>query len=569
VTFSTNGNNAAKNTTATFTKAGTYNFLVTATNAAGFSATSTTSVTIDQMPKNIAIGPGGGAQFTVTGTDQFGNALPSSPAFAWPAAGLTLQLAADGYLHLYQSGATTDLVPPYAEAGLNSVAVTGLDGAGEALTVDLSGGMPIPAGGIAFNGGTGGGNSLYVIGTSGGDNVVMSAAQITANGLAPIYYSNVTYFGFNLAGGSNSLTINNATLKINQDNAISAGTNVTINAGVLDLNGHTDVIGDLVMTSGSIIDGALYANAYNIESGAATASIAGPGDLLKTTGAEATTGAVNVPNVTVDAGQLTVTSIFTDTLTVGPGAALTIAPIADGPLGALAADNALASLAGSALPPNQDNADTQPTVGGANTLSLSTAMSVAEKPLVVNTIVALSEALSSNAALLSAPSDSALDPVCNPVAVPAAAVADMVPRMRPVETAAAGRFDAELERIVPQAPISSRLNPTALPRIIANWLEIPPAARPTSDKTPTFAVFHEESPARASIIEKHAYVQATGGRQACLAALHAIMQDSRWVDTDAATDSAIIQHVRARKRQFEKATDGIFAEEDDALLAAP
>ena len=103
-------------------------------------------MTVNQMPKNIAVSPSGGSQLTVTGTDQFGNALPSSPAFAWPAAGLTLQLAADGYLHLYQSGTTTDVVPPYAEAGLNSVTVTGLNGASESLTVDLSGGQPIPAG---------------------------------------------------------------------------------------------------------------------------------------------------------------------------------------------------------------------------------------------------------------------------------------------------------------------------------------------------------------------------------------------------------------------------------------
>ncbi|MGA2063144.1 MAG: LamG-like jellyroll fold domain-containing protein, partial [Thermoguttaceae bacterium] len=46
VVFSANGANAAKNTTATFTRAGTYNFLVTATNAAGYSITSSVGVTV-------------------------------------------------------------------------------------------------------------------------------------------------------------------------------------------------------------------------------------------------------------------------------------------------------------------------------------------------------------------------------------------------------------------------------------------------------------------------------------------------------------------------------------------
>ena len=45
--FSVNGTNAAKTTTATFTRAGTYNFLVTVTNAAGYSTTSSVSVTVN------------------------------------------------------------------------------------------------------------------------------------------------------------------------------------------------------------------------------------------------------------------------------------------------------------------------------------------------------------------------------------------------------------------------------------------------------------------------------------------------------------------------------------------
>jgi hypothetical protein len=331
VTFSTNGTNAAKNTTATFTKAGAYAFTVTISDAYGLTTTSTVNVTVNQTPKNIAIGPSGGSQFTVTGTDQFGNALPSSAAFAWPAAGLTLQLSADGNLHIYQSATTADVVSPYAESGLNSVTVTGLNGASESFTLDLSAGKPIPAGGITFTGGTGGGNSLFVIGALGGNSVVMSASEITDNGSAPIYYSNVAYFGFNLTGGSNSLAINNATLKINQNNAISAGTNVTINAGVLDLNGKTDAIGSLVMTSGSIFNGTLSASSYTIDSGTVTATLPGPGTLIKTTAGQASIAAVNNTNTTISAGSLSVNSLVTGTLTLAAGTTLTIAAIPGGP----------------------------------------------------------------------------------------------------------------------------------------------------------------------------------------------------------------------------------------------
>ena len=89
VTFTRNGNHDAQNTTATFTKAGTYAFKATITNVGGFSTTSSVSVIVVQTPKTIAISPSG-SQFIVGGTDQFGDALTPSSPFAWPAAGVTL-----------------------------------------------------------------------------------------------------------------------------------------------------------------------------------------------------------------------------------------------------------------------------------------------------------------------------------------------------------------------------------------------------------------------------------------------------------------------------------------------
>ena len=98
VTFSgtINGTNAAKNITATFTQAGTYNFLVTITDPAGLSVTSTTNgVTVNQTLTSISVTPGTATvadnltqQFAATAYDQFGNALAGQPSFAWSSTGL-------------------------------------------------------------------------------------------------------------------------------------------------------------------------------------------------------------------------------------------------------------------------------------------------------------------------------------------------------------------------------------------------------------------------------------------------------------------------------------------------
>lgn len=264
---------------------------------------------------------------------------------------LTLIIGTDAKLHIYQTGTTTDIVPPNVFTEVTSVSITGRDNYDEVLTIDFSGGNPIPSGGVSFNGGSlggGSGNSLVVNGTSGSDSVAMSATQITVNGSAPISYSNTTFFGFNLGAGSDSLLVNQATLKISQDNAISAGTDVTIDGGTLDLNGKTDTIGSLLLISGSVLNGTLYADSYNIESGTVTAAIIGPGGLQKTTTGQADTGIVSASSVSVEAGQLTATSISTGTLTIGAGTTETIASITGGPL---AANSTLIPLAASTLQP--------------------------------------------------------------------------------------------------------------------------------------------------------------------------------------------------------------------------
>ena len=90
VTFSINGSNAAKNTTATFTHAGTYNFLVTITNPGGITTTSPLTVIVTQALTTLTFTPapthlyaGASEQLTATALDQFGIALAAQPAFTW------------------------------------------------------------------------------------------------------------------------------------------------------------------------------------------------------------------------------------------------------------------------------------------------------------------------------------------------------------------------------------------------------------------------------------------------------------------------------------------------------
>ncbi len=90
VSFSPNSTNAAQNTTATFSAAGTYVLLVTVVDPSNLSATSQVTVTTNQTltsisvtPGSVTVAPGGTQQFAATGLDQFGNPMASQPSITW------------------------------------------------------------------------------------------------------------------------------------------------------------------------------------------------------------------------------------------------------------------------------------------------------------------------------------------------------------------------------------------------------------------------------------------------------------------------------------------------------
>ena len=94
VTFSANGTNAAKNTVATFTKAGNYSFQVTIKDQGNLTAASSVNVTVKQTVTSITVAPatatvaaGATQQFTATASDQFNVSLVSQPSFNWTVSG--------------------------------------------------------------------------------------------------------------------------------------------------------------------------------------------------------------------------------------------------------------------------------------------------------------------------------------------------------------------------------------------------------------------------------------------------------------------------------------------------
>ncbi len=90
VAFSPNGSNAARESTATFTRAGTYQLTATVQDPFGLSAQSSVDVVVEQRagevkvtPLQATVKPNGTAQFIARARDQFGAPMVPQPAFNW------------------------------------------------------------------------------------------------------------------------------------------------------------------------------------------------------------------------------------------------------------------------------------------------------------------------------------------------------------------------------------------------------------------------------------------------------------------------------------------------------
>jgi hypothetical protein len=89
VGFSANGSNAAKYTTATFSRAGSYTFTAAISDGTN-SVTSSVNVTVNQTLTSSSVSPGSATvvdgatqQFSATGFDQFNQTMSLEPGFTW------------------------------------------------------------------------------------------------------------------------------------------------------------------------------------------------------------------------------------------------------------------------------------------------------------------------------------------------------------------------------------------------------------------------------------------------------------------------------------------------------
>jgi mannose/cellobiose epimerase-like protein (N-acyl-D-glucosamine 2-epimerase family) len=138
VTFSTNGSNAAKTTTANFTKAGNYTFQVTVKDAGNLTVTSSVSVTVKQTASRITISPASvtldtsaSQQFSAAVTDQFANAISSMP--------VTWNISGNGTISssgLFTAGKTAGTVTVNVSSGtITGAAMVTVQTAGRSVVI--------------------------------------------------------------------------------------------------------------------------------------------------------------------------------------------------------------------------------------------------------------------------------------------------------------------------------------------------------------------------------------------------------------------------------------------------
>jgi hypothetical protein len=169
VTYSNNSSNNAKNTTATFTKPGTYDFVVTVSDGAT-SVTSAVSVVVNQTVTTVTVTPTTASveqsatrQFSAAAFDQFGAAMTTPPAFSWSvtSTGIAGNVSTTGLYTAPATGTPTETV--IASAGGVSGSATVTVTAQSIFTADLDIGGPSIAGSYTATGGT------YTVKASGAD----------------------------------------------------------------------------------------------------------------------------------------------------------------------------------------------------------------------------------------------------------------------------------------------------------------------------------------------------------------------------------------------------------------
>jgi len=307
-TFSVNGTNASKDTTATFFLAGPYTFTVTITDAGGLTTTSTARVTVLQtltsisvVPLSQGLGASGTRPFGATAADQFGDAFAVQPPFSWSVVGIGTIDHNGKYAPPYAAGSATVVAESGSVTGTYTVtfpgaaqwsstssgtwdstanwtvsgqtmAVPGLRGVvGDTVafdtpspaTVTLDGAKPSLAQ-IAFNGsagvqivqGTGGALQLgassnnAVISVVAGKNTISVPVLLTSNlVVSPAAASQLTISG-GISGTGQSLSVDGpGMVVVSGANSYSGGT--IVSAGTLIATSSSAIAANTSLTVGA------------------------------------------------------------------------------------------------------------------------------------------------------------------------------------------------------------------------------------------------------------------------------------------------------------------------------
>jgi autotransporter-associated beta strand protein len=280
--------------TPTLSDLGTANVVVAAVNNNGWGTINATM----SFPVYVT---GPGAVLTLTAAD-------------WTPAGFTLSQGADGNVHVYLTGTTTDVVPPILPASPTSINITSPSGIN--LTIDSSNGNPIPTGGLTYSG---------------------------AGGLIKIGSGVVTLAGPNTDTGGTTVT--DGTLVAVNGSAIPTTGSVTVGAsGILENGGGATntIVGSVSGAGTAVIDAgsSLTANSINLGSlviggtagSPATVTIAASdanGNPLAAAAASNTSGAAHAVAGFLQPAAPTVASASVDATasTLTSGTASSVSPI--------------------------------------------------------------------------------------------------------------------------------------------------------------------------------------------------------------------------------------------------
>ncbi len=169
-------------------------------------------------------------------------------ATGWTNAGspiTALTIAVNGSdLQVYQTGTPANVISSQPAASVGEIQISGPDSPVNSLTIDFSGGSPIPADGVFFDGASGAQtNTVNILDSAGSNAYGLNGTQLSLNGVPAVTMTNTQALGLDIGSGS------------------------------LDLGGGVQAVGSITLVSGSLKDGTLSSGSFAVQSGKVSANL--------------------------------------------------------------------------------------------------------------------------------------------------------------------------------------------------------------------------------------------------------------------------------------------------------